>query len=257
MLEQLVGEKVLRRGLKAYMNKHKYGSTVTRCEKEPTTWYGKTLCLSRDLWNALSGAIKGKVDVAAMMDTWTQQLGFPIITLERDNSSSKTQPSKKTASARWSAPTSSLKYRAGVWGRTNIKQEPTLKEADHKIPASTQPGKEWVQKHQSWNSSISKGYPFPPQQLAKDWTFLWLVFLNQLLIRPKPDNNTRPSRVVPVQLVTDKSVGKPQDFLIPATQKPYWCISLNVYSKNTITDGGSTATNSKAISGWIGQMDPT
>ena len=41
-----------------------------------------------------------------MMDTWTQQMGFPIITLERDNGSSEYQPSsrhKRMASAQWSA----------------------------------------------------------------------------------------------------------------------------------------------------------
>ena len=77
---------------------------------------GKTQSWNRDLWNALGSAIKGKVDVAAMMDTWTQQMGFPIITLERDNSSSKYEPSaererkpskysrhKRMASARWSS----------------------------------------------------------------------------------------------------------------------------------------------------------
>ena len=31
----------------------------------------------------------------------------------------------------------------------------------------------------------------------------------------------------------------------------------NIGYENTITDGGSTATHSKDISGWIGWMDPT
>ena len=39
-----------------------------------------------------------------------------------------------------------------------------------------------------------------------------------------------PSRVVPVNLFTDKSIGKPQDFLIPASLKPFWCLSLNFYN---------------------------
>ena len=78
------------------------------------------------------------------MDTWTQQMGFPIITLERDNSSSN-QPSshqEKTASARWSALTSSFKDNilltlgwVGVWGRTNIEQEPTLNQEIATSPA--------------------------------------------------------------------------------------------------------------------------
>ena len=54
--------------------------------------------MTRDLWDALSGAIRGEVDIAAMMDAWTQYMGFPIITLEEAKGDRK----KRQASTRWS-----------------------------------------------------------------------------------------------------------------------------------------------------------
>lgn len=60
MLEQYVGEQAFRKGLSIYLARHAYGNTVTE-----------------DLWAALAEA-SGK-DVAAVMDSWTKQPGFPLI----------------------------------------------------------------------------------------------------------------------------------------------------------------------------------
>lgn len=49
-----------RKGMNAYLNKHKYKNTVTE-----------------DLWEAL-GQASGK-PVAAIMNTWTKQMGFPVL----------------------------------------------------------------------------------------------------------------------------------------------------------------------------------
>ena len=66
MLENHLGEDVLRSGLKIYLKKHKFGTAVTH-----------------DLWKALTDATSNKVDVEAMMSTWTLQMGYPLITFRK------------------------------------------------------------------------------------------------------------------------------------------------------------------------------
>ena len=66
MLENYLGEEVLRSGLKAYLRKHKFGNAVTK-----------------DLWKALTNATKHKTNVEAIMNTWTLQMGYPLITFQK------------------------------------------------------------------------------------------------------------------------------------------------------------------------------
>ena len=68
MLESYIGEEDLRAGLKQYLNNHKFGNAVTR-----------------DLWAALTRTNKKKVDVEAMMNTWTLQMGYPLITFTKSD----------------------------------------------------------------------------------------------------------------------------------------------------------------------------
>ena len=63
MLEQFLGADVFRQGLRAYIAEHKYANARTD-----------------DLWNAL-GAASG-LPVAAMMDTWVNQTGYPVVDVE-------------------------------------------------------------------------------------------------------------------------------------------------------------------------------
>ena len=68
MLEDFIGPSDFQKGIKAYLSDHSYGNAETQ-----------------DLWNALelsSGKPVGKV-----MDSWVKQTGFPIITLDTNNSS--------------------------------------------------------------------------------------------------------------------------------------------------------------------------
>ncbi len=60
MLEAFLGEATFRRGIRAYLRKHRYGNTRTE-----------------DLWRALAAA--SKQPVAAIMKSWTQQTGFPLL----------------------------------------------------------------------------------------------------------------------------------------------------------------------------------
>ncbi|KAJ9582424.1 hypothetical protein L9F63_003222, partial [Diploptera punctata] len=67
MLEKFLHQNTLRNGLSDYLNIHKYGNAETK-----------------DLWNVLSKHANQSLDVKAVMDTWTRQMGFPLITISRD-----------------------------------------------------------------------------------------------------------------------------------------------------------------------------
>ena len=66
MLRRWLGDDAFRKGLGAYFEKHQYGNTI-----------------GRDLWDALSQA-SGR-DVAAFMDVWLEQPGYPVVTAKVEN----------------------------------------------------------------------------------------------------------------------------------------------------------------------------
>ena len=66
MLESYIGEEDLRAGLKIYLSKYKYKNAVTM-----------------DLWKSITKANKMGVNVEEMMNTWTLQMGYPLITFSR------------------------------------------------------------------------------------------------------------------------------------------------------------------------------
>jgi len=68
MLQFFLGRKVFLQGLTNYLNKYRYGNTVTD-----------------DLWNALeeeSCAQGSCKSVKQMMDTWTLQMGYPVLNIK-------------------------------------------------------------------------------------------------------------------------------------------------------------------------------
>ncbi|KAK0159807.1 hypothetical protein PV327_010880 [Microctonus hyperodae] len=67
MLEGFLGEDVFKKGLNEYLNIHAYGNADTN-----------------DLWTVFSKNANNTFDVKAIMDTWTQQTGFPLISINRD-----------------------------------------------------------------------------------------------------------------------------------------------------------------------------
>lgn len=67
MLEGFLGEDIFRRGLNEYLNVHAYGSADTN-----------------DLWSVFTKHANRTFDVKAIMDTWTQQTGFPLVTIKRE-----------------------------------------------------------------------------------------------------------------------------------------------------------------------------
>ena len=68
MLRRWLGDDDFRAGLKIYFERHQYSNTM-----------------GRDLWNALGEA--SDKDVAAFMDAWLEQSGYPVLTasVENDN----------------------------------------------------------------------------------------------------------------------------------------------------------------------------
>jgi len=66
MLRRWLGDEAFAKGLNAYFAKHQYGNTI-----------------GRDLWNALGDA-SGR-DVAAFMDSWLEQPGYPVLTARVEN----------------------------------------------------------------------------------------------------------------------------------------------------------------------------
>lgn len=67
MLEGFLCEDILKKGLNDYLNSHAYGNADTK-----------------DLWAVFTKHANRTFDVKAIMDTWTQQTGFPLITISRD-----------------------------------------------------------------------------------------------------------------------------------------------------------------------------
>ena len=66
MLRRWLGDADFAKGLHAYFEKHQYSNTI-----------------GRDLWNAL-GQASGR-DVAAFMDSWLEQPGYPVLTAKVEN----------------------------------------------------------------------------------------------------------------------------------------------------------------------------
>ncbi|GIX90473.1 hypothetical protein CDAR_74672 [Caerostris darwini] len=65
MLENYMGRD-FRRGITMYLKKNSFKNTETR-----------------DLWDELSAASKKNLNVSAMMDTWTKQMNYPFISIQR------------------------------------------------------------------------------------------------------------------------------------------------------------------------------
>ena len=66
MIEDFLGPAEFRQGLHNFLVKHKYGTAVTK-----------------DLMNELSAVSSEGLDVEAIVDTWTRQKGYPVLTLSK------------------------------------------------------------------------------------------------------------------------------------------------------------------------------
>lgn len=62
MLENAVGEEVFRKSVTNYLNKYKYSNAVTK-----------------NLLDEIQAIVGKDYDVIDFMDTWTVQMGFPVL----------------------------------------------------------------------------------------------------------------------------------------------------------------------------------
>ncbi|XP_066598523.1 endoplasmic reticulum aminopeptidase 2-like isoform X2 [Prorops nasuta] len=68
MLEGFLGEDIFRRGLNDYLESHAFANADTN-----------------DFWAVFTKHSNQTFDVKAIMDTWTQQMGYPVIVISREN----------------------------------------------------------------------------------------------------------------------------------------------------------------------------
>ncbi|KAK6184662.1 hypothetical protein SNE40_007092 [Patella caerulea] len=70
MLREFLGEENFKKGLSSYLTTHKYGNAKTS-----------------DLWESLQGVSGSNINVKDVMDTWTLQMGYPLVTIKRSEDS--------------------------------------------------------------------------------------------------------------------------------------------------------------------------
>lgn len=66
MLNHYLGVDVFKKGLHSYLTKHQFGNAEMS-----------------DLWTALDSVASKGVTVKELMSTWTEQMGFPVIDVQR------------------------------------------------------------------------------------------------------------------------------------------------------------------------------
>lgn len=73
MMNMFLGEDVFQKSVSNYLKKHRYSNAA-----------------QDDLWNALTqeaqavGVLPPNITVKMIMDTWTVQTGYPLVTVTRD-----------------------------------------------------------------------------------------------------------------------------------------------------------------------------
>jgi len=61
-----MGEDEFKLGIKRFLEKYKYGNAITN-----------------DLWTVLEAVSSKRLNITSIMDTWTRQMGYPIITVRK------------------------------------------------------------------------------------------------------------------------------------------------------------------------------
>ena len=71
MLEQFLGPELFRQGVSLFLARFQYSNAVTA-----------------DLWAAMEEVSEGGLDIRGIMDTWTRQMGYPVLQVTRASPSS-------------------------------------------------------------------------------------------------------------------------------------------------------------------------
>jgi puromycin-sensitive aminopeptidase len=116
MLEAYLGAETFQKGIQHYLHQHAYGNTVTN-----------------DLWLALE-QISGK-PVAQLMNAWTSQGGYPIVTITPDGDSLKLSQQRFFADPAVSTDTTTLwPIPFSVLSAEGVSEPHLLKQATEKLP---------------------------------------------------------------------------------------------------------------------------
>lgn len=121
MISKYLGEDVFLQGIRNYIKKHAYGNTQTG-----------------DLWAALSDA-SGK-PVQQVMDIWTKNVGFPVVTVSEDPSSSSIKLKQnrflRTGDVRPEEDTTIYPVMLGLRTKNNVDENTMLneREGEFKVP---------------------------------------------------------------------------------------------------------------------------
>ncbi|KAF0305364.1 Glutamyl aminopeptidase [Amphibalanus amphitrite] len=80
MLEGFMGDEEFRQGISNFLKRFAYDNAVTLVS-DGFSGRGKQRC--NDLWNELSKVSSKRLPISKIMDTWTRQMGFPVLELTR------------------------------------------------------------------------------------------------------------------------------------------------------------------------------
>ncbi|XP_077450231.1 thyrotropin-releasing hormone-degrading ectoenzyme-like isoform X1 [Stigmatopora argus] len=97
MLANVMGQPLFRKGLHDYLQSHMYGNAARA-----------------DLWRKLSEAMRSEgrhIDIGAVMDGWTLQMGYPVITISKNQSRSITVSQEHFLYGREGRANTSLQWR--------------------------------------------------------------------------------------------------------------------------------------------------
>lgn len=122
MISKYLGEDTFMEGIRRYLKKHAYGNTQTG-----------------DLWAALSDA-SGK-DVEKVMDIWTKNVGYPVVTVTENSSSNSIHVKQnrflRTADVKPEEDKTLFPVFLGLRTKDGVNEELTLstREHDFKVPS--------------------------------------------------------------------------------------------------------------------------
>jgi len=141
MLEDFMGAEKFRIGVKRFLKKYSYKNAVTA-----------------DLWRELTKVsgqfgIKGQLNITSIMDTWTRQMGYPVLTVEKvkDTEWRLTQSRYLLdPSAADKSPSSPYDYKWEIpvtyvtSGAPNSKKQKWLTSKDPFVLVNAQSGTDWI-----------------------------------------------------------------------------------------------------------------
>ena len=162
MLENFMGDEPFRQGIHLFLDKYKYKNAVTR-----------------DLWRSLEQVTD--LNIEQIMDTWTRQMGFPVLHLDKlsdtkyrvtqqrflIDSSAKIDEEESPFSYMWEVPVT------WITSNNNSTQLQWLSKCDKSMDVEVEAGTEWVKFNVGQFGYYRVNYP------SEQWTQLANLLVQQ------------------------------------------------------------------------------